>query len=119
MIDPIPEMPEPATRAGPCFHLETHALARLESLAKAKGVSTTAALHQLLEAGTRHLTLGDAQSTRSLTKKQAAVLEFLQAGLSVKEIAAQSGVSEGTIRTHIHRMRCHLNRPDLLSLRYP
>jgi DNA-binding NarL/FixJ family response regulator len=118
MIDPTPEMPETAIEAGLYFHLEAHALARLESLAKAKDISTTVALHQLLEAGTRHLTVGDAPSTRSLTKKQAAVLKSLKAGLSVKEIAAQFGVSEGTIRTHIHRMRCHLNCSDLLSLRY-
>lgn len=118
MIDPTPEMPETATRVGSSFHLEAHALARLESLAKTKGISTTAALHQLLEAGTRHLTPGDAQPTRSLSKKQVTVLESLQAGHSVKEIAAQLGVLEGTVRTHIRRMRSHLNRSDLLSLRY-
>jgi DNA-binding NarL/FixJ family response regulator len=118
MIEPIPEMQEPATPAGPCFHLEAHALARLESLAKAKGVSTTAALHQLLEAGIRHLTPEDPQPTRLLSKKQVTVLEGLQAGHSVKEIAAQLGVLEGTVRTHIRRIRSHLNRTDLLSLRY-
>ena len=55
MCSPTSKRPEPAVPVGPCFHLEAHALARLESLAKAKGVSTTVALHQLLEAGTRHL----------------------------------------------------------------
>lgn len=118
MCSPTSKRPEPAVPVGPCFHLEAHALARLESLAKAKGVSTTVALHQLLEAGTRHPTPGDAQSTRSLSKKQVSVLESLQAGQSVKEIAAQLGVLEGTVRTHIRRMRSHLNRSDLLSLRY-
>jgi DNA-binding NarL/FixJ family response regulator len=90
----------------------------LESLAKAKGVSTTVALHQLLEAGTRHLSPADAPPTRPLSKKQVSVLESLQAGQSVKEIAVQLGVSEGTVRTHIHRIRSHLKHSDLLSLRF-
>jgi DNA-binding NarL/FixJ family response regulator len=118
MIEFTPERPEPATRAGSSFHLEAHALARLESLAKTKGISTTDALHLLLEAGTRHLTLGETQPIHALSKKQVIVLESLQAGHSVKEIAAQLGVLEGTVRTHIRRIRSHLNRTDLLSLRY-
>lgn len=112
------EPPEPAVPAGPCFHLESSALACVESLAKARGVSASAALHQLLEAGTRSLKPEHVQQFRRLSKKQVTVLEGLKAGHSVKEIAAELGVMEGTVRTHIRRMRSHLNRSDLLSLRY-
>jgi DNA-binding NarL/FixJ family response regulator len=115
---PTLENPESTIQAGPCFHLEASALARLESLAKARGVSAAVALHELLEAAIGHLQLGNMPPTRVLSKKQVTVLESLQAGHSVKEIAAQLAVSEGTVRTHIRRMRRHLNRPDLLSLRY-
>lgn len=118
MIDPTQKRQEPTIPSGPCFHLEANALAEVESLAKTRGVSATAALHQLLEAATRHLNPENGPSSGELTKKQAAVLKCLQAGLSVKEIAGQFGVSEGTVRTHIRRMRGHLNRSDLLSLRY-
>ena len=118
LTPPTLENPESTIQAGPCFHLEANTLARLESLAKARGVSAAVALHELLEAAIGHLPLGDMPPTRVLSEKQVTVLERLQAGHSVKEIAAQLAVSEGTVRTHIRRMRSHLNRPDLLSLRY-
>jgi DNA-binding NarL/FixJ family response regulator len=112
------EHTNPSIPAGPCFHLESSVLACVESLANARGVSANTALHQLLDAGIRHLRPEHLPQFRKLSKKQVTVLEGLKAGHSVKEIAAQLGVLEGTVRTHIRRMRSHLNRSDLLSLRY-
>ena len=115
---PTLEVLAPAIPAGPCFHLEAKALAGLESLAKTRGIPATVALHQLLEAGTRHLEREDARASRALSKKQVTVYEGLQAGQSVKEIAGKLGVSEGTVRTHIRRILSRLNSSDLLSLRF-
>lgn len=102
----------------PWFRLETNAFARLESFAATCGISVAEALHQLLEAGTRHFAREDPPESRLLSKKQVTVLESLKAGHSVKEIAQQIGVSEGTVRTHIRRILSRLNRSDLLALRF-
>ncbi len=110
--------PKLCIQDGPCFHLKPKALAGLDALAKSRGIPATVALHQLLEAGTRHLVQDVARPTQVLSKKQTAVLISLKSGHSVKEIAQQIGVSEGTIRTHIHRIRSRLNLSDLLSLRF-
>jgi DNA-binding NarL/FixJ family response regulator len=95
------------------------AWAKLETIAKARGVSAVEALHQLIDsaAGCGRL---DPSSPRyqALSSKQKRVLEHLKSGLSVKEIASEMQVSEQTIRTHIHRARNILGCTDILSLRF-
>lgn len=102
----------------PWFRLETNAFAKLESFAGNRGISVAEALHHLLEAGARNLEREQSSVSQSLTKKQVTVLESLQVGFSVKEIAGQLGVSEGTVRTHIHRIRHRRDCSNLLSLRF-
>ena len=113
-----PHRSDPDSSNGPWFRLEIKILARLERLADVRGISVAEALNQLLEAATCHLQADGNQASHVLSKKQAAVLESLRAGLSVKEIAGQLGVLEDTVRTHIYRIRRRLNHSDLLSLRF-
>jgi two-component system, NarL family, nitrate/nitrite response regulator NarL len=100
-----------------CLHLHPHIFSRLETFAKSRGVSIDEALDQLLES--EACRIGGASGTACiLTKKQQEIMDELKAGLSIKEIAVQRGVSEGTVRTHICRMRRLLGCSDLLKLRY-
>ncbi len=53
----------------------------------------------------------------SISQQQRIVLDLLQQGKTVKEIAYQLNLGEATIRTHIMRIKDKLNCNDLLHLR--
>lgn len=53
----------------------------------------------------------------SISQQQRVVLDLLQQGKTVKEIAYQLSLGEATIRTHITRIKDKLNCNDLLHLR--
>lgn len=52
-----------------------------------------------------------------ISQQQRIVLDLLQQGKTVKEIAYQLNLGEATIRTHIKRIKEKLNCNDLLHLR--
>lgn len=118
-IPPPPQWSRHETHGGPVVRLDAHAFSRLERLARSQGVSPEQALIQLIATGTSHL---ERENPRSLglplSLKQKEVLECLNAGMSVKEIGVHMGIKEGTVRTHILRLRGSLDCSDLLSLRF-
>lgn len=97
--------------------LEADTLDRLERIARSKGVTMRDAMREALQTGTCHLERENA-ARQQLTPKQQQVLDCLKSGLSVKESAANLGISEETVRTHILRIRSRLDCSDLLSLRF-
>jgi len=73
-------------------------------------------LERLAEEG--HTPNGDAVP-EGLAPRQLAVLDCLRNGYAVGEIAANLGISETTVRTHIARLKDRLECHDLLELRLP
>lgn len=113
----IQRMPEENPKGGSMVRLETALFSQLELLARSRGISTAEALHQLVDTGTSHLKRNPPRSL-PLSPKQTEVLECLNAGFSVKEIGVHMDIKEGTVRTHILRLRVSLDCSDLLSLRF-
>lgn len=103
--------------SGSVVRLDADVFSRLERLARSQGICPDQALRRLIIAGTSHLEQKASQSL-PLSPKQKDVLECLNAGLSVKEIGVKMDIKEGTVRTHILRLRGSLDCSDLLSLRF-
>lgn len=101
----------------PTVRLEACTFAKLEGLARSKGVPISQMIDLLIESESRRPVRAN-EPSQSLSPKQKQVLECLKNGVSVKEIADQFGVKEETVRTHILRLRSHLGCSDLLSLRF-
>jgi len=97
--------------------LDATTYAKLDAFARLRGISIEVALRQLIEVGAGSLE-EETALLEGISPKQQQVLKSLRAGLSVKEIAGRLGVTENSVRTHIHRIRGSLDRSDLLSLRF-
>lgn len=95
--------------------------ARIEVLAKhfAMRIHEMSAL--VIDAGLavmeRKLFENNCHALPSISPQQRVVLDLLQQGKTVKEIAYQLNLGEATIRTHIMRIKEKLNCSDLLHLR--
>lgn len=112
----VPPPPAPEKIRQPTelrVRLDAETLALLASHARSRKTTVEQVARQWIEASCRHL-----RPDPALTPKQTQVLGLLKDGQSVKEIAAHLGVREETVRTHILRIRSHLDCPDLLSLRF-
>ena len=111
-------MSDTSRRRYDLLQVDDDILKRLGALAVERGVSMAETLRQLVDAETCQMER-EASALGGLSPQQSVVLEGLKSGLSVKEIAASLGILEGTVRTHILRIRERLNCADLLSLRLP
>jgi DNA-binding NarL/FixJ family response regulator len=95
--------------------------ARIEVLAKHFTMNAQELSALVIDAGLavmeRKLLENNKQPLPSISQQQRIVLDLLQQGKTVKEIAYQLNLGEATIRTHITRIKDKLNCNDLLHLR--
>lgn len=95
--------------------------ARIEALAKRFGMKAQEMSALVLDAGLavmeRKLLENNHHLLPAISQQQRIVLDLLQQGKTVKEIAYQLNLGEATIRTHIVRIKEKLNCNDLLHLR--
>ena len=113
----LPNLEEPGVR------LPVTLLTAVGSVANTQGCSLERALANIIQAGLNSLQGAGSITTpderNQLSARQQAVLEGIRRGRAIKEIGAELGVSEATVRTHVHRIRDRLGHADLLSLRIP
>jgi DNA-binding NarL/FixJ family response regulator len=60
--------------------------------------------------------VGDAEQISTLTRRERQVVALVCQGLSNKNIAHKLGVSEGTVKSHIHRIFQKLRMPNRCAL---
>jgi DNA-binding NarL/FixJ family response regulator len=95
--------------------------ARVEVLAQRFGMKSQEMMALVIDAGLavieRRLGANGNHPLPVISQQQRIVLDLLQQGKTVKEIAYQLKLGEATIRTHITRIKEKLNCSDLLNLR--
>ncbi len=105
----------------PCQVTPGQQAARLQALARHFGLKEKEMCELVMDAGLTaiesRLDQNGYSQLAAISQQQRVVLDLLQQGKTVKEIAYQLSLAEPTIRTHITRIKEKLNCSDLLNLR--
>lgn len=59
---------------------------------------------------------GDTEPSGALTPREQQILALVRGGLSNKQVARQLGISDQTVKTHLHRVYAKLNRSGRMQL---